>query len=121
MKPMASTGSSAGYKSAQENHLRIGNNFLSHTETSNPADHERWGSDFMQVPEVEVNTIYFWGMAGTFIATVAVIKPGHKNAGQGYDSQSAEVIFNGLMNSQRERFKHSASTRTKVRACARSM
>ena len=51
----------------------------------------------MQVPEAEVATEYFFGMFATYISSVYVI-PSGKSAGQGYHSQTAEVIFNDILN-----------------------
>ena len=82
-------------------------------KSTNPEQHARWGGEIMQVPEADVATEFFFGMFATYISSVYVI-PSGKNAGQGYHSQSAEVVFNDILNQTRERLKHSTLPQTQV-------
>ena len=111
---MASTGSSKGYTDAKANHRNIADQFLKHMAASNPERAARWGEDFTQVPEDEINTEYFFGTFATYISSIAVIPKGNKNAGKHYDNQTAEIILNSLLLQTKERFKSSMLPQTKV-------
>ena len=111
---MASTGTSKGYTDAKANHRNIADQFLKHMAASNPERAARWGEDFTQVPEDEINTEYFFGTFATYISSIAVIPKGNKNAGKHYDNQTAEIILNSLLLQTKERFKSSMLPQTKV-------
>ena len=115
MEPMAATGSSTSHQKAEKRQLAIGNDVLKYVKDTDSALHAKWGDKFLEVPEAEVCTEYFFGMVATYIAQVAVIEPGRINAGQGYDNQTAEIFFNGLLFQTKERLKGSTSSQTQVR------
>ena len=116
MQPMSSKGTAVNTMQGAANHRRIGNLFLESARKTNP-ETAKWGTDIMQVPEEEILTEYFFGMLATYLACVYEISDGNANAGKGFSSASAEIVFNGILDQTRERArKTSASEQKTVRA-----
>ena len=111
---MSSVGTTVGYVKAQANHIKIGDAFLRSLLQTNADLASKWGTDFMRVPEEEVCTEYFFSCVATYVSSVHVIEPGNKNAGQCFDSSTAEIVFNSLLNQTKERLKESSSPKKTV-------
>ena len=117
MQPMSSKGTAVNTMQGAANHRRIGNLFLESARKTNP-ETAKWGTDIMQVPEEEILTEYFFGMLATYLACVYEISDGNANAGKGFSSASAEIVFNGILDQTRERARKTSGTR--ARAAPRS-
>ena len=64
---MAATGSSTSHQKAEKRQLAIGNDVLKYVKDTDSALHAKWGDKFLEVPEAEVCTEYFFGMVATYL------------------------------------------------------
>ena len=78
----------------------------------------RWGQSWVEVPEAEAASTELFGFLATYLAEVHMSYPQatYVNAGQHYDTKTAEGIWSGLVQTVKVRFGKSTMESTKVRA-----